>query len=36
MNPITLTTFGVQWRDQLHKSYFSRGLHCKKYSLQTI
>jgi len=30
MNPITITTYGVQWRDQLQKSYFSRGLHYTK------
>jgi len=30
MNPITLTTCGVQSRDQLQKSYFSRGLHYTK------
>jgi len=30
MNPMTITTCGVQWRDQLQKSYFSRGLYYTK------
>jgi len=30
MNCITLTTYGVQWKDHLQKSYFTRGLHYTK------
>jgi hypothetical protein len=30
MDPIAVTTYPVQWRDKLQKSYFSRGLHYTK------